>query len=350
MQASKGLILMNLGTPETLSRASIRSYLKEFLMDPFVIDIPRLFRWVLVKGIIAPLRPKKAFKAYASIWTPQGSPLKVHHEALSAAVGRLLEPHFWVRPAMRYGANSLLANLKAMEAQGIRDILLFPLYPQFAWASTESTLSHVKDLQKRFAWVAKMSFRVVRSFFDHPGFIDCLCSQLKVQIEGFDQRRFHILFSYHGVPVRQVRRTVLPHSGCSQRVDCCEKWGFHNQYCYRAQCFETSRLVAAQLGLGAEDYSVSFQSRLGRTPWIRPYTDEILAVLRRRGIKNLLVSCPSFVADCLETLEEIGIRAAQDWKLLGGDDLVLVPGLNSADLWVENVKNIVLNPDYHYPI
>jgi protoporphyrin/coproporphyrin ferrochelatase len=327
-----GVLLLNLGTPDSPSVSDVRRYLREFLMDPRVIDISDLGRWLLVHLIILPARPRRSAEAYASIWRDDGSPLLAEEKKLTAAVRAKLGDRFVVELAMRYGSPSIASALAELSKRDVGKIIVLPLFPQYASASTGSALEKVFEVSRAGEHVPVL--RIVGEFFDDSGFIGSFAEVARPILAEF--RAEHVLFSYHGLPERQVKKADPTGAHCLTSSACCDAIGSANRHCYRAQCFATTRALASALGLDAA-HSLSFQSRLGRTPWIKPYTDEVLPELARRGVKRLAVMCPAFVADCLETLEEIGIRARRDWKRLGGDDLILIPSLNSHPAWVESV-------------
>ena len=328
-----GLLLINLGTPDDPHPPAVRRYLAEFLSDPRVIDINAVGRWLLLHGIILRTRPKKSAEAYHKIWTDRGSPLLLHGEDLAAAVAARLGPAWRVELAMRYGRPSLPAALDRLEAAGATRVVVLPLYPQYASSSTGSTLERVYSLAG--ARPVTPALAVVPDFFDDPGFLDAVADVARAPLAAF--RPDHVLMSFHGVPERQVRATDLGPSHCLATDSCCAAIGPANRACYRAQCFATARGLAPRLGVGPGGYTVAFQSRLGRTPWIRPYTDELLVSLARGGTRRLAVLCPSFVADCLETLEEIGLRARETFIAAGGEDLLALPCVNAAPAWADAV-------------
>ncbi len=330
-----GALLINLGTPEAPEPGPVRRYLREFLSDPRVIDINPIGRWLLLNLIILPFRPARSAAAYRKVWTPKGSPLLVHGRELTAAVQRRL-PDWEVRLAMRYGEPSLRDGLTALRAAGCDRIVAMPLYPQFASSSTGSTVEALYAEVGRH-WNTPF-VTVVPPFYEHPDFIEALAARGRPVLDDLDPE--HVLFSFHGLPVRHVTKSAP--SGCC-RVDdeCCARISIENQNCYRAQCFATARALATALGLETPDYTVSFQSRLGRTEWIKPYTDIVIEELGKRGVKRLAVFCPAFVADCLETLEEIGIAAAESFREAGGDRLELVPAVNATDRWADGVAAIL---------
>ena len=332
MTSPTGVLLINLGTPASPETGDVRRYLREFLSDGRVIDIHPVARALLVNLIIAPFRAPKSAHAYRAIWTPQGSPLLVHSEALAAGLAQALGQDWRVSLGMRYGEPSLGRALDALAGCG--RIVVLPLYPQYASATTGTVLERLYALAAQKAVVPALS--VVPPFYDHPAYVAATAAVTRPHIEDGD----FVLFSYHGVPVRQ-----LPCQACDQTAACPEPrsaGGAGQADCYRAHCYATSRSVAAALGLAAGQWTVSFQSRLGRIPWIEPYTDRVLETLaREQGVRRLVVLCPSFLSDCLETLEEIGIRAREQFLAAGGERLVLVPCLNSAPAWITAAAGLV---------
>jgi ferrochelatase len=340
--SKKGLLLLNLGTPDSVQTPDVRKYLAEFLMDPFVIDIPFLFRFLLIYGIILPSRPKKSAEAYEKIWNERGSPLRFHLEDLKQKVDKnLAAQQIQVRSAMRYGSPSLREALEQFKQDQVEEVVVFPLYPQYSLAATESSIQKVKSEAHLCGFSGRLKF--VPPFFSDSGFIEAFGKEGDQALQDF--KYDHILFSFHGLPERHCRKTDRSGSHCFSSPDCCAQVSDVNRDCYRAQCFATAHAIARELGMGTQDfgkrYSVSFQSRLGRTPWIRPYTDLIFSDLVKQGVKKLAVMCPSFVADCLETLEEIQIRGRDSFLAVGGEDLRLVPSLNSSDKWAEAVCELV---------
>lgn len=329
-----GVLLINLGTPAAPRTADVRRYLREFLSDPRVMDINPIGRFLLLNGLILPFRSPKSAAAYRKIWLPEGSPL-LHHsarlrDALSAALGR----RFRVALAMRYGNPSINEGLAALFAEGIQDLVIVPLFPHDAAAThTSATAAALAALLPN--WIIP-PLRVVPAFFADAGFV--AASADVVTDARRDFAADHVLFSFHGLPERHVEKSDDGIVACDRKAPCPAP-SHGNRFCYRAQCFETARLVAKQLDL--TDYSVGFQSRLGRGKWIEPYTDALLPQLRERGIKRLLVTCPSFVADCLETLEEVGMRYKERWLALGGEAFKLTSALNSRPLWVSALANII---------
>ncbi|MEW5850413.1 MAG: ferrochelatase [Myxococcota bacterium] len=330
-----GLLLINLGTPDKPETPEVRRYLRQFLSDPRVVDLPAIPRWLLLNLIILPTRPARSAHAYRKIWTDRGSPLLFHSMDLREGVQRELGPDIPVALGMRYGNPSIESALTLLRRAGCSRVVVFPLYPQYASSSGGSSLEEVYRISARLWNVPNLS--VVPPFFAHPAFIEAFRDVAAPVLQDFQPD--HVLFSYHGVPERHVTRSDETGEHCLQSEACCATLGHANHGCYRAQCFATTRLIARALGLGEDKASLSFQSRLGRTPWIRPYTDEVLPELAKRGIKRLAVICPAFVADCLETLEEIGMRAREDYAAHGGE-LRLVPSLNSTPGWVRAVAQL----------
>ena len=332
----RGLILMNLGTPDAPTIPAVRSYLREFLMDPSVIDLPWPARAALVYGVILPRRPRASAEAYAKVWTAEGSPLKVHLLGLTALVQEALGPQWRVQPAMRYKNPSLELALEALRAEEISQLTLMPLYPQYSLAATESSIKLFHKLLKKMKW--EISVHIVPPFYEHPLYIQELArtARLLLEQQPFD----HVLFSFHGLPERQLRKTPHTPGECLSGPDCCARIHAGNQNCYRAQCFRTAHRAAQALGLSQDRYTVCFQSRLGVTPWIKPYTDELYTELPKRGLKRVIVLSPAFVADCLETLEELQIRGAEDFVARGGEWMKLVPSLNSGHEWAQAVATL----------
>lgn len=332
-----GILLVNLGTPDAPEPAPVRRYLRQFLSDPRVIDIHPIGRAALLHLVILPFRPAKSAAAYRKIWTPEGSPLLVHGRAL---VERLREriPEHPIELGMRYGNPSLEAAIAKLSEQGCDRVVALPLYPHYAASSTGSTVAELARIVGSL-WTTPF-VSVLPPFYDHPAFLAAFAAVARESLASFAPD--HVLFSFHGLPERQVVRCADPRV-CLASPTCCDTIGPANRNCYRAQCHVTARELAAVLELGeqGEGWSISFQSRLGRTPWIKPYTDEVVPALAKRGVAKLAVMCPAFVADCLETLEEIGMRADEDFKAAGGQAVELVPSLNSHPAWVDAVEGMV---------
>jgi ferrochelatase len=338
-----GVLLLNLGTPDSPRTADVRRYLREFLSDPRVLDINPLGRWALLNLIILPFRPAKSGAAYQSIWGSagtvdgSGSPLLVHSRQLAEGVQRALGPEYLVVLGMRYGSPSIPAALAQLQAADLEKITVLPLFPQYSSAATGSAVDRVYEIAGK-AWNVP-SLDTLGAFYEAPGFINAFATVARPHLDAF--KPDFVLFSYHGLPERHMAKSDPTGAHCLKSAGCCDSIVSANRNCYRAQCFATTRALAAALALPAERHSVSFQSRLGRTPWIHPYTDQVLPELARAGKKRLAVMCPAFVADCLETVEEIGIRAKEQWRGLGGEELLLVPSLNAAPAWIEAVAAMV---------
>ncbi|MFO0689774.1 MAG: ferrochelatase [Myxococcota bacterium] len=316
-----GVLLVNLGTPGEPTPQAVRRYLREFLGDPRVLTLPAPLRWLLLELVILPTRPRKTAAAYRAIWTPAGSPLLIHSLALRDGVARELGPDFRVELGMRYGEPSLASALTALEKAGVERVVVLPLFPQYASSVTSSASVEITRVLARA--VDHPPLEILGPFYDEPEFA---ASWAEIAAPGLAEfAPEHVLFSFHGLPENQIRSSDRTAGHCLARPDCCEAAGADLGRCYRAQCFRTAESLRRALGLARDRTSSAFQSRLGPTPWIRPFTDEELPLLRQRGIRRLAVFCPSFVADCLETLEEIGIRLREQWRELGGDELWLAP-------------------------
>ncbi len=328
-----GLLLINLGTPDEPTTPAVRRYLREFLSDPRVIDINALGRALLLNLFILPFRPKKSAAAYRAVWdAARGSPLLYHSQDLAAGVASRLGEDWRVELAMRYGTPSIESAMAKLR-DCVRVVVL-PLFPQYATSSTGTAVVKVME------WAAAQwnipAIDVVPAFFADPGFIAATVAVAKPALAA--ARAEHVLFSFHGLPERQIQKTDATGAHCLKSATCCDTLA--NPSCYRAQCYATARSLVAQLDLTAEGHTVCFQSRLGRTPWIQPFTDHVIADLAKRGVKRVAVMCPAFVADCLETVEEIGIRAVDQWKAAGGEELVLVPSLNATPAWLDAVASL----------
>ncbi|MBJ6760890.1 ferrochelatase [Myxococcaceae bacterium JPH2] len=339
--AKRGLLLINLGTPDAPESGPVRRYLREFLSDPRVVDIHPVGRWLLLNLFILPFRPAKSAEAYRKVWMPEGSPLLVHSKALTAAVAEQLKGEYEVALAMRYGNPSLPDAVASLRARGVTDFTVLPLYPQEATSSSSSSLARLYEVMTE-GWDVP-NVRAVPAFYDAPGFLDAFATVARPVIS--EARADHVLFSFHGLPERHMRKSDPSGSHCLASSKCCDTLTDVNRHCYRAQCYATARMLAERLGLKPEGYTVSFQSRLGRTPWVKPYTDEVLPELAVRGVKRLAVMCPAFVADCLETLEEVGLRAREQFVAAGGESLTLVPSLNAHPAWVDAVVQLVRASD-----
>jgi ferrochelatase len=328
---TRGLLILNLGTPDAAEPAAVGRYLKQFLMDKWVIDIPWLLRWFFVNVLIVPKRKFASAEAYQLIWTKRGSPLAFYLQDLESRVAALI-PEIKVSSAMRYGNPSIENGLKRLS--DVDEIIIFPLYPQYAESSTRSSREECEKVARQLGLRAKLTF--VKDYFEHPKFIDCFAELIAPILET--EKPDHLLMSFHGLPERHVKRVGGEH--CLGSKSCCDSITPSNRDCYRAQSFATARALALKLGLDSSHYSVSFQSRLGRTPWIPPFTDVKLSAFPSQGIRNIAVVCPSFTTDCLETIEEIGIRGAESFKETGGTQYVAIPCLNARESWAEALVSI----------
>lgn len=327
-----GILLSNLGTPDAPTPAAVRRYLAQFLTDPRVIDIPWLPRQLLVRGIIAPTRAPRSARAYASVWTEDGSPLLVRSRALEAAVAARLSTSHRVALGMRYGNPSMEHAFRTLLEAGCEEIRLVPLYPQEAEATTGSTRVEFERIARRLA--PRIRCTVADPFPEDGGFVAAQADLLRPHLGRVPAEGRHLLLSYHGLPERQIRRV---HAGCLESRGCCDSLGVGNRHCYRAQCLATSRALAAALGIPAGSCTTAFQSRLGRIPWIGPHTDETARRLAADGIRHLVVATPSFVVDCLETLEEIGHGLRRTFLEAGGESFALAPCVNDHPAWVDSV-------------
>ena len=335
--SKRGLLIVNLGTPDGPDTASVRRYLREFLSDPRVIDLNPVGRWFLLNLIILPFRPAKSAHAYQQIWTEQGSPLLVHGRALTAAVAEALKGEFEVELGMRYGHPSIAEAVSALRSRGVTELVVLSLYPQYA-ASTVATTNDEVTRVLASTWDFE-PVRIIPPFYEDEGFLSAFVevAREKLASAGAD----HVLFSFHGIPERLIHKSDPSGSHCLSSPTCCDAIGPTNHRCYRAQCYATARALASRLGIPADGWSLSFQSRLGKDPWIQPYTDLHLAELAKKGVKRVAMIVPSFAADCLETLEELAIRGRATFKDAGGEELILVPSLNAHPAWVKAVVDLV---------
>ncbi len=337
-----GILLINLGTPDSPETGDVRKYLREFLSDGRVIDIPWIRRKMLVNCIIAPFRAPESARQYKMVWTPEGSPLLAAGIRLKDKLQQKLGAEFIVELAMRYRQPAVGDMLERMSGKVSR-IIVVPLYPQFASSTTGSTFDKVMAELGKKEVVPDVKF--TGPFFNHPEFIKAFAAiaQRKNRLQDYD----HYLFSYHGLPERHIlkasdERGMNCTPAANSGKDCCSVLNEKNFFCYRASCYHTTRLIAGALNLSEGSYSVSFQSRLGRTPWIKPYTDEVIAEKAKAGVKKMLCFSPAFVADCLETLYEIKVLYNDLFREHGGEELHLAPSLNDEDEWVEALTKIVV--------
>lgn len=328
-------MLVNLGTPDKPSRGAVYRYLKQFLLDPRVIDYPWLPRQLLVRGIIAPFRSGSSAKLYQMLWTPEGSPLKFYGERLAAGVQQILGSDYLVELGMRYQNPSIESAIHRLIQQGADQLLVLPLFPQYASATTGSVHEEVMRVLSKKQTIPEVKF--INSYYDYAPMIDVFVDHAR----QFDLSEYdHVLFSYHGLPQRQLIKADL-HNHCLQQNNCCAQIGPNNRFCYSAQCHATTRAIAGKLGLSTDKFTTTFQSRLGPEKWAQPYTSEVLENLAKTGAKKLLVFSPAFVADCLETLIEIGIEYKETFEHLGGHQIDLVPSLNDDPKWIQAVADLV---------
>ena len=325
----KGVLLVNLGSPDSTETNDVRGYLDEFLMDERVIDLPKWFRTFLVKGVILNTRPKKSAKAYRKIWWKEGSPLIVLSERLQEKVQKKVSVP--VALAMRYRKPSIHDGLKELYNQGVTEVFLVPLYPQFAMATTETILVLAEELREKH--FPQMEFTSLPSFYDHPDYIRVLGNSIQENLQ--DKNWEHILFSYHGIPNRHIRKSDVTQSHCKIDGKCCFSDSPAHEYCYKHQCEMTTVKVAEYLKLKEGTFSTSFQSRVTLIgSCLKPYTDKTVEAFAQGGTKELAIVTPAFISDCLETLEEIGMEAAEDFKDKGGKHLHVIPCINDREDWV----------------
>src|SRR5438874_4292150 len=336
-----GVLLINLGTPDAPTPEAVGRYLREFLMDGYVIDLPKPLRWFLVHVMIVPRRKEKSAKAYQKIQLPEGSPLLVHTSELAKRVAARLntsDNRYAVEYAMRYGNPSIATSLAKLCARDVARIIVLPLYPQYAESSFETAVVETRRRAAELGCAERITF--LSPFVERPEFIDSFASRVIEHLEKHPAE--HVVFSFHSLPERHLTKLNPQH--CLRAVDCCEQLSEMNRHCYRAQCFFTAKSMARRAKLTTDAYTISFQSRLGRAKWIGQNTEDVLRSLAQCGIKRVAVSCPSFVADCLETVEEIAIRGRQTFIEAGGDELRLVPSLKSDPAWVETICNWISEP------
>jgi ferrochelatase len=328
----KGVLLVNLGSPDSTSTKDVKKYLGEFLMDERVIDVPYFLRWILVKGIILNFRPKKSAKAYKKIWWDEGSPLIVLSERLQEKIQH--KEDIPVALAMRYGNPSIKTGLQELKDKGVTDVLIVPLYPQFAMATTETILVLAEELREKH--FPEMRFTDIPAFYHKEEYIKVLANSIKDYLA--DKEWDKIMFSYHGVPERHIRKSDVTKSHCNpsdQNFICCKTKSKAHQFCYKHQCYETTRQVVEYLDLKPEQYFTTFQSRLGNDPWLQPYTDKTIEKFAENGVENLAVVTPAFVSDCLETLEEIAMEGGEEFVEAGGKNFYAIPCLNDNNDWVD---------------
>lgn len=335
MSSQTGVLLVNLGTPNSPSDRDVYRYLIEFLTDPRVIDFPWIQRQLLVRGMIVPKRYKQTAAAYRQIWTPDGSPLIIYGKYCQRALNDSLGSNCVVELAMRYQNPSIKEGLKKLLIKGVNHLIILPLFPHYASATTGSVFQCIMDELRHSHQIPKLT--LIHQFATHPLMIQAFCSLARQHPLSFYD---HFLFSFHGLPERQIKKSDRS-SCCLTKSTCCRLPDEKNQHCYKAQCHATAEAIAKELRFSSEQFTICFQSRLGKEPWLQPYTNETIINLAKRGKKRLLVFCPSFVCDCLETLYEIGIEYRKEYLHFGGEQLDLVSGLNDHPLWIESLADLV---------
>ena len=323
----KGLLMINLGSPDSTSVKDVKKYLDEFLMDERVIGKSYWFRWFLVKVIILNTRPKKSAKAYKKIWWKEGSPLIVLSRRLFEKVLKLVK--FPVALAMRYGSISIINGLKELDEKGVKNITVLPLYPHYAMSSYETVVEKVKEEVKTN--FPHLKIKTVKPFYKEKNYIDLLCNKIKATIDKIDYD--HILFSYHGIPISHLKISDPTNSHCYKVKNCCSVHSKAHEFCYKHQVIETTEAVINKLKIDKNKYSNAFQSRLPNEAWLKPYTDDELVRLAKEGKKRLIIVTPAFVTDCLETLEEIAMEGKEEFLEAGGESYHYVPCLNDDDDW-----------------
>lgn len=326
--------MVNLGTPDSTSVPHVRKYLREFLMDKRVIDINAIGRWALVNLIIAPFRAPKSAGEYRKLFTDRGSPLKYYGYDVRDMLQEKLGKEYKVALGMRYQSPSIASALE--ELKHCASIRVIPLFPQYASATTGSVHDKVMEIVKDWQIIPEMSF--VSQFFEEELYLQTIVNNARKLIEQDSYE--HFVFSYHGIPERQIRKGSVGDQ--CKLGNCCSAFHERNRYCYRAQCFHNSRLLAERLGLSQEQYTICFQSRLGKDPWIQPYAEDVIEDLAKRGIKKVLVFSPAFVSDCLETTVEVGEAFAEEFIHQGGEKWTLVPSLNVEESWVDCLRELAV--------
>lgn len=330
-----GVLLVNLGTPDDPDRGAVYRYLKEFLTDRRVIDYPWLARNLLVRGIIAPFRSGSSSKLYQRLWTPEGSPLKIYGEKLADGVQKQLGNDYVVQLAMRYQSPSIQNGIDHLISQHVAQIIVLPLFPQYASATSGSVHDKVMEILRQKDTIPAVT--MINSFYDYEPMIKVFAQNAEqFALTSYD----HILFSYHGIPQRQLRKADT-NNHCLKAENCCQNFGPHNQFCYSAQCHATTRAIAGRLQLPENRYTTTFQSRLGPEAWTQPYTAKTIEEWAEKGAKRLLVFSPAFVSDCLETTIEIGYEYQEEFEEMGGETIDLVPSLNDHPMWIKGVADLI---------
>jgi ferrochelatase len=333
MKKKTGVLLMNVGTPDSPKVGDVRKYLSQFLNDPRVIDIPWIARKLLVNAIIVPFRAPKSAKLYQEMWTEKGSPLLIHSRNFRDGLQAELGDDYQVEIAMRYQNPSIEEGLEKIRKNNPDRIIVLPMYPHYASSSTGTCIQAVMDIASKWWVIPEMVF--INQFYDLPGYVDCFAERgREFNLEDYD----HVLFSYHGLPVRQVDKVydddLCENHNCELAVD------DSNKFCYKATCYETTRRIAEKLNLSRDRYTVAFQSRLDQK-WLEPFSDKVVEEKAKAGVKRMLVFSPAFVADCLETLIEIGDEYQEIFEENGGEKIQLVPSLNDHHAWVSTMAEFI---------
>lgn len=331
-----GVLLVNTGSPDSPDVPATRRYLRQFLSDARVIDMAPIARWLLLNLVILPFRPKHSAQAYRQVWTDKGSPLIVYCQEVCDSLRERL-PDATIEIAMAYGNPSLPDAMDKLIKHGVARIVIVPLFPQYASATVGSVLELAYTTAARKLNVPALS--VVPPYYNNAGYLDAWAEVAGPALDAFNPD--YVVMSFHGLPERHIRNCDDSGSHCLQRDDCCDHYLEGNPSCYRAHCLVTAKGIAQRLRFNDAQFKVAFQSRLGRDPWLTPATDTTVVELAKRGIQRLAVLSPAFVADCLETLEEIGLRAKEDFIENGGSDFLLVPSLNSNPLWVKTLAALI---------
>lgn len=332
----KGVLLINLGTPDSPRPYDVFRYLNQFLTDKNIIDLPFLARQLLVRGVIVPKRFKSSAKSYQKIWTEEGSPLLVYTQQVQHLLQESLGQEYVVEIGMRYQNPSIKKALYTLQQASLHELVIIPLFPQYAAATTGSICQELFSSLKR--WQLVPQIRIIREFYHHPRFVNAFCALAKnYLLTSYD----HVLMSFHGLPEKALKKED-PYGLCLTNTTCCHCVHAKNSHCYSAQCYATAHALASKLHLLPSQYTICFQSRLGKDPWMTPFTSDLMHSLPKKGYKKVLVMCPSFVSDCLETLYEIGIEYREEFIRCGGTELTLMEGLNTHPLWIQTLKELVL--------
>ena len=337
-----GVLLVNLGSPDSTSVADVRTYLREFLMDGRVLDAPFPIRWGVVNLAILPFRPKQSAHAYSTVWTEEGSPLIVTSRRVTEALRERLGSGISVELAMRYRNPSITDAITRLKDRGVTDLLVVPLFPHYAMSSFETAAVRAREEANRIA--PGMSVTIIPPYYDHPEYVAALVESARPHLEkGFD----HLLFSFHGIPERHLLKGDPTRCHCLKAPDCCNVPSPAHATCYKAQCLATVRAFVKTAGIPEGKYSVSFQSRLGKDPWLQPYTDKELERFGAAKTGKMLVICPAFVSDCLETLEEIAVQGKETFQEAGGGEFGMIPCMNEHPRWIEALERLIRSSVRH---